>query len=135
MKVTTKLMLDYLVKLGYAKPLSMGEAGYEYELTQKSIYQLASAATTYALLMHLNIGLPTPSVADIVTNTFMLSAYNDLAVMKNAQPSESEVIQLENEVRELVNGIQRIEELFNKALEVIEPHINELIKLIENWSG
>jgi hypothetical protein len=128
-KIRTKLMLDLLVKLGYVK--AFGE--YEYEPTPKLLYQLASTAFNYALITRINLGFPTPSIRDVVMNTLMLAAYNDLANMKGSQPSESELIQLQNETQSLLDGMKNLEQLFEKARDLVTNTIDELINLVSNW--
>jgi len=53
--------------------------------------------------------------------------------MKGSQPSESELIQLQNETQSLLNGMTNLEQLFEKASDLVANTIDELINLVSNW--
>jgi len=56
-----------------------------------------------------------------------------LANMKGSQPSESELIQLQNETQSLLNGMKNLEQLFEKASDLVANTIDKLINLVSNW--
>ena len=133
-KVATKLALDYLVKLGYVTPAGAKDNEFVYELTVKSMTYMTSTVLIYVVLSDLiTVGTP-PNIGDFLRQFFMSGAIGEFQLMKNAAITESEYIQLSNEVNALVDGMKNINELVQKIREVLGDKVVQIQQLISNWS-